>query len=150
MRKIAIAIIVIFFISILSFVFYFNNTSSINPKTLAYYATLKEKLKEKGYNPKLIVVSAKRFKWHNNFQVAVPRAADKSKHQKGDAIDFIVFDINNDGQSDDKDVNIVYHILDQEIIGNKGGIGTYKTSSSFFYRQMIHIDCRGTRARWVE
>jgi uncharacterized protein YcbK (DUF882 family) len=141
---------ILILLSISSFVFYFNNTSSINHKTLAFYATLKEKLKQKGYAPKLIVVSAKRFKWHNVFQVKVARAAPKSKHLTGDAIDFIVFDINNDGQSDNKDVNIVYRILDQEIISNKGGIGTYKTSSSFFYRQMIHIDCRGKWARWVE
>ena len=71
MKKILILVAILILLSILSFVFYFNNTSGINPKTLAYYATLKEKLKEKGYASKLIVISAKRFKWHNVFQVKV-------------------------------------------------------------------------------
>ena len=34
----------------------------------------------------------------------------------GDAIDFIVFDINNDGRSYSKDVDIVFEIFDKEII----------------------------------
>lgn len=66
----------------------------------------------------------------------------------GDAIDFIVFDINRDGKSDKHDVDIVLNILDKEIIKSKGGIGTYKNENSFIDKQMIHIDNRGYRARW--
>lgn len=83
-------------------------------------------------------------------QVKFSGAAKDSRHLVGDAIDFIVFDVNNDGISNNKDVEIVFDILDKEIIKNKGGIGTYKNEHSFINRQMIHIDCRGYRARWAK
>ena len=76
-------------------------------------------------------------------------AAKDSRHLVGDAIDFIVFDVNDDGKSDGKDVDIVFEILDKDIIADKGGIGTYKNEHSFIDRQMIHIDCRGYTARWA-
>jgi len=72
-----------------------------------------------------------------------------SRHLRGEAIDFIVFDVNEDGNSDHKDVDIVYEILDRKIVKNSGGIGTYKNETGFINRQMIHIDCRGSRARWA-
>jgi hypothetical protein len=67
----------------------------------------------------------------------------------GDAIDFILFDVNDDGKSNSKDVDIVFTVLDQNIIKDKGGIGTYKSEKSFIDRQMIHIDCRGYQSRWA-
>jgi uncharacterized protein YcbK (DUF882 family) len=81
-------------------------------------------------------------------QVATAGAAKKSRHLTGDAIDFLVFDINNDGNADQYDVDIVLDILDREIIGPKGGIGSYKREKGFINRQMIHIDSRGYKARW--
>ena len=88
------------------------------------------------------------MKLHNYIQVKLSGAAKKSRHLSGDAIDFIVFDVNKDGIANRKDVDIVYKILDEIIIKNNGGIGTYKNEVSFIDRQMIHIDCRGYRARW--
>ncbi len=73
----------------------------------------------------------------------------ESRHLIGDAIDFIVFDINGDGSSNSDDVDIVYDILNKQIIKDKGGIGTYKNEKSFINKQMIHIDCRGYGARWA-
>ena len=73
----------------------------------------------------------------------------ESRHLIGDAIDFIVFDINGDGSSNSNDVDIVYDILNKQIIKDKGGIGTYKNEKSFINKQMIHIDCRGYWARWA-
>jgi uncharacterized protein YcbK (DUF882 family) len=130
------------------FLFYFNNTNLVNPKTKAFYEQLKETLVEKGYSNRLLVVSTKRVKWHNDFQVKFSSAAKESKHLVGDAIDFLVFDINRDGISNDKDVNIVFDILDKEIIKDKGGIGVYKNEKNFVDRQMIHIDSRVFKARW--
>lgn len=143
--KFLLAVIVIF---LLLFIFYFNNTSLVDPKTAAFYAQLKDTLKAKGYNAKLLVVSTKRVRFHNYLLVKFSRAAPKSKHLDGDALDMIVFDVNNDGSSNSKDVDLVYSILDSKIVGNKGGIGTYKNENSFFVRQIIRIDCRGYRARW--
>lgn len=131
------------------FFFYFNNTRLVDAKTRTFYSSLKDSLRQKGFKAKLLVISTKRVKWHNDIQVKLSGAAKDSRHLVGDAIDFIVFDVNDDGKSDSKDVDIVFGILDKEIIRDKGGIGTYKNEQSFIDRQMIHIDCRGYRARWA-
>ena len=131
------------------FFFYFNNTRLVNPTTQKFYTQLKDTLQQRGFSTKLLVISTKRAKWHNDIQVKFSGAAKDSRHLIGDAIDFIVFDINDDGESNNKDVDIVFEILDKEIIKDKGGIGTYKNEKSFINRQMIHIDCRGYKARWA-
>jgi uncharacterized protein YcbK (DUF882 family) len=117
----------------------------VHPKTRTFYAELKDALRRKGYSSNLIVFSTKRFSWHNWLIGGEP----KSKHMSGEAMDFMVLDINNDGLADRKDVDLVYQILDKEIIKNQGGLGTYKHSKTFLYQQMIHIDCRGNRGRWT-
>jgi uncharacterized protein YcbK (DUF882 family) len=131
------------------FFFYFNNTKLVNPKARAFYSALKDSLKNNGYSTRLLVISTKRVKWHNELQVEFSGAAKESRHLNGDAIDFIVFDINRDGNSNGKDVDIVFDMLDRIIIKDKGGMGTYKGEKSFIDRQMIHIDCRGYKARWT-
>ena len=136
-------------ISVLFFC-YLNNLRLVNPKITSFYNELKIVLKQHGYSTHLIVISTKRFKWHNELQVLFNGAAPKSRHLVGDAIDFVVFDINNDGNSDSKDVDLVYNLLDKQIIKDQGGIGTYKGKNNFFNKQMIHIDCRGFRARWTK
>ncbi len=143
-----------FFIAIILFAaglffFYFNNTRLVDVKTRVFYSTLKDSLKQKGFSANLLVISTKRVKWHNDIQVKFSGAAKDSRHLVGDAIDFIVFDVNDDGKSDSKDVDIVFDILDKEIIKDKGGIGTYKNEKGFINKQMIHIDCRGYKARWA-
>ena len=148
-KKIFRFLLVIIAITAGLFFFYFNNTKLANPKTTAFYNDLKNILKQKGYSTRLLVISTKRSKWHNDIQVKFSGAAKESRHLIGDAIDFIVFDINGDGNSDNKDVDIVFNILDKIIIKDKGGIGTYKGEKSFIYRQMIHIDCRGYKSRWA-
>ena len=135
-------------LSIGLFFFYFNNTRLANPQIKAFYNELKDTLRQRGLSTNLLVISTKRSKWHNDIQVKFSGAATNSRHLVGDAIDFIVFDINNDGNSNSKDVDIVYQILDKQIIKGKGGIGTYKNENSFINKQMIHIDCRGYVARW--
>lgn len=130
------------------FFLYCNNTSLANDKTLAFYDQLKDTLTKRRYKNKLLVVSTKRFRWHNDLQTKFTNAAKKSKHLSGEAIDFIVFDINSDGKSDSLDINIVVSILDKSILGNRGGLGTYKTDKGFLNQQMVHIDSRGYKARW--
>ena len=125
-----------------------NNLSWVDNKTVSYYKELKKILRDRGYNSNLLVISTKRFALHNNIQVKYSGAASKSRHLRGDAIDFLVLDINNDGKRNSKDVDIVAGILENEIMKDKGGIGTYKNEKSFIDRQMIHIDCREKKARW--
>ena len=148
-KKILILLLIIIAIAAGLFFFYFNNINLVNPKTRAIYNELKVTLKQNGYSTRLLVISTKRTKWHNNLQVKFSGAARESRHLIGDAIDFIVFDINRDGKADGKDVDIVFNLLDKRILKDKGGIGTYKGEKFFIDRQMIHIDCRGYKSRWA-
>jgi uncharacterized protein YcbK (DUF882 family) len=149
-KKICKLLLTIVTIALLLFLLYFNNTCLVNPKTRNFYKALKDTLTQNGYSANLLVISTKRVKWHNALQVKFSGAAKESKHLTGDAIDFLVFDINKDGNSDSEDVDIVFDMLDKLIIKDKGGIGTYKTEKAFINRQMIHIDCRGYKARWAK
>ena len=135
-------------IFILIFLLYCNNLSLANKKAIAYYKELKTALKDHGYESNLLVISTKRFSFHNVIQVKYSGAASKSRHLRGDAIDFLVLDVNDDGKRNSKDVDIVTGILEKEIMKDKGGIGTYKNERSFIDRQMIHIDCRDKKGRW--
>ena len=74
-------------------------------------------------------------------------AARNSQHLRGNALDIMVMDVNNDRVMDQRDVQIVVKILEQ-MIGDEGGIGTYTSEKWLWNRQMVHIDCRGKRARW--
>ena len=139
----------IFLVAILVFLFYCNNLAFVDKETVSYYKELKKALMDKGYEPRLLVISTKRFPFHHNIQVKYAGAASNSRHLKGDAIDFLVFDINNDGKRNSADVNIVTEILEKEVMKEKGGIGTYKNERSFIDRQMIHIDCRKEKGRWL-
>lgn len=148
MKRLVKFIFILLLVGITLFLLYFNNTGLVNNETARFYRQLKDSLRQKNLSSRLLVISTKRFRWHNAIQVKYAGAATKSRHLAGDAIDFLVFDINNDGKSDRADVELVYTILDKEIVKDKGGIGTYKSEKSFINRQMIHIDSRGTRARW--
>lgn len=148
MKRIFRILIFVIFLGGLIFFLYCNNLSLVNKETVSYYSQLKKTLKDKGYKARLLVISTKRFAFHNKIQVKLLGAASKSRHLNGDAIDFLVFDINNDGNWDSKDVDIITDILEKEIMKGKGGIGTYKNEGSFINRQMVHIDCRKEKGRW--
>lgn len=120
----------------------------VDEKVKAYYAQLKKELVQQNYNPSLFVISGRRWKLDNWILTQLGGAASKSQHKFGNAIDVIVLDVNDDGKADDKDVDIVFQILNKKVIKDKGGIGTYKNESGFFNRQMVHFDCRGRKARW--
>jgi uncharacterized protein YcbK (DUF882 family) len=140
-------IIVILVLSLIIFFAHFNNTKRVNPVVADYYYSLKESLREKGYTNNLLVISTKRSKWENNLFKKISVAAPDSHHLTGNAIDILVCDINKDGKINGKDVDIVYQILDKEIVMNKGGIGIYK-NKGLLTRQMVHFDYRGERTRW--
>jgi uncharacterized protein YcbK (DUF882 family) len=132
----------------LIFILYCNNLSLVKKEAVTYYKDLRKALKAKRYDPNLLVISTKRFSFHNKIQIKLSGAATKSRHLTGDAIDFLVLDVNNDGKRNAADVDIVYKILEEEIMKGKGGIGIYKNEKSFIDRQMIHIDCREIKGRW--
>lgn len=120
----------------------------VQEESKVFYEQLKQELEDEGYVPSFFVLSARRYGWDNGFLNEYGGAAKNSKHLNGKAIDIIVLDVNQDGSSNIEDVNIVFSILDEKIVKNKGGVGTYKKSSNFLSRQMVHFDCRGYWARW--
>lgn len=120
----------------------------VEKRSIAVYRSLKENLAEKGYQPRMFVISGRRYWLDNKLLAAFGGASRNSRHLQGDAIDIVVLDINDDGLADAKDVDVVYRILDRELVRNLGGIGTYKSESGLLNRQMVHFDLRGHRARW--
>jgi hypothetical protein len=78
----------------------------------------------------------------------VPRAARDSRHQFGDAAD-VAIDANGDGHVTREDANLVaaaVEMVEQSHPDLAGGLGLYVSGR---YRQpYVHIDTRGTRARW--
>lgn len=141
---------ILILLGVLAFVawLYTNSLIGVELQAKDYYAQLKTTLKKQGYQADMFVLSGRRWKADNWFLTKFGGAVSSSKHLRGEAIDVIVLDINSDGTADAKDVDIVYRILDEEIIGDLGGVGTYKRNSDFFSQQMVHFDCRGKRARW--
>jgi uncharacterized protein YcbK (DUF882 family) len=78
----------------------------------------------------------------------IARAARDSQHQYGDAAD-VVIDANGDGKYTDLDSRLVG--LAVEIVELKhpelvGGLGVYTSGRA--HSSYVHIDVRGTRARW--
>jgi uncharacterized protein YcbK (DUF882 family) len=140
-------VLTILALSIAAFFLYCNSLDRVNPKTVGYYEQLKAQLKAQGHTDKLLVISSKRADWHNSI-LTLFGASSQSKHLSGDAVDIMVMDVNFDGKIDSMDVDIVYAILDQRIVKNKGGLGTYKSEVWIWNRQMVHLDCREKRTRW--
>jgi len=130
------------------FLVYTSSLVGVDEKTIATYRTLKSELVKRGHEPRIFVISGRRFWLDNKILNTFGGASRRSRHLAGDAIDVVVLDVNGDGEADREDVDIVYGILDRELVGNGGGIGTYKNESDFFSRQMVHFDHRGHRARW--
>ena len=127
---------------------YASSLIGVNEKAKQYLITLKQELKKDDLSPSIYVISGRRWKLDNYLLNKLSGAASRSQHLVGNAIDIIVLDVNQDGTANKKDVDLVYNILNERIIKNKGGIGTYKNENEFFSRQMIHFDCRGVSARW--
>lgn len=142
--------LIITLLFLLLFAIYSNSLLFVNPKTVEYYENLKNELRQKGYKTKTYVISGRRPQFFNSLLAKYGNASKNSTHLKGEAIDILVLDVNNDGESNHLDVDIVYNILNKKVIGNKGGIGTYKNQNGFFSRQMVHFDCRGFKTRWTK
>jgi len=112
----------------------------IDKRVLYKYIEMYQLLKKEGYNPDDIRITAgHRHPAHND----EAGGAYTSKHIIGQALDFDVGDINNNGVANIEDKMIVYKILNRKVIKSKGGIGKYS-----WHPHGLHIDVRGHRARW--
>jgi hypothetical protein len=91
------------------------------------------------------VHSGFRTPWHN---ARVPRAAGDSRHQYGDAAD-VVMDANGDGRITAMDGMLVANAVERveyKYPDLAGGLGLY--TGRQFRTPYVHIDTRGTPARW--
>lgn len=97
----------------------------------------------------LEIISGYRTPGHNR-GVASARL---SRHIWGDAADFLVtVDLNEDGEVDFKDSELMREMIDQLEQENptmfpSGGIGIYKKPGQ--HGPFIHVDARGMSARWI-
>lgn len=76
----------------------------------------------------------------------VARAASDSRHQYGDAADIAV-DANRDGRINAKDARLVataVEAVERDHPDLVGGLGVYTHNGAPY----VHVDARGTRARW--
>jgi hypothetical protein len=111
----------------------------INPGILHRLIELQQALREKGYDPDAVRInSGHRTPSHNR----IVGGAKGSRHQRGDALDLRIGDVDRNGRTDSRDKAIVLRILDGRIIGSRGGLGLYPGT------QTVHMDLRGYRARW--
>ncbi len=112
----------------------------IDKNVIEVFQKLRLELDKKGYNfEKLKITSAFRNPNYNK----LIGGASCSQHQNGNAIDISVGDVNNDKKIDKMDVEIIYNLLNEKLIGNSGGLGQYEN-----HPFLIHFDTRGHRARW--
>jgi uncharacterized protein YcbK (DUF882 family) len=80
--------------------------------------------------------------------VTVRRSARDSRHQYGDAAD-VTIDANFDGRytaADSRLVALAVEMVEQDHPELRGGMGLY--TSRRYSTPYVHIDARGTRARW--
>ena len=110
-----------------------------NPKIFYKTLELMEALEKMGYNKYgFSIVNGHR---HPSYNEKVG-GAKLSRHIKGEAVDIVVNDINNDGYANKSDKDIILDILENKVIKNQGGIGLYPGTEN------VHYDVRGKRARW--
>ena len=114
-------------------------TAPLNKKLLYKTLELLEALDQAGHDRYAFqLVNGHRHPKYNE-QVG---GAQLSRHIKGEAVDLLVGDINQDGYVNKADKDIVLELLEHQIIKDAGGIGLYPGTDN------IHYDVRGTRARW--
>ena len=80
--------------------------------------------------------------------LGVKRSARDSRHQYGDAAD-VAIDANFDGRytaADSRLVALAVELVEQDHPELRGGMGVY--TSRRYTTPYVHIDARGTRARW--
>lgn len=111
----------------------------IDKRLLYSILELQKELQKKGYNQDGFWIRyGHRTPKHN----AAVNGAGSSRHILGEAADLVIEDINQDGKYTEEDKEIVLELVNNKIIGNKGGVGRYPGTRT------IHIDVRGKRARW--
>lgn len=106
---------------------------------------------------RLRVMSGFRTPQYNEQGVGAGGRVQDSRHQYGDAADVYVVngtrdwmgDLNHDGRIDTRDAQVIADAAERVERANPdlvGGVGIYHATSA--HGPFVHIDVRGTRARW--
>jgi hypothetical protein len=129
----------------------------LRPKLLEKLELLLEKVNSQGISTEsFVIMSGYRTPFYNKAIGNVPN----SRHVYGGAADIFIDanpvnnymdDLNNDGQINIQDSKYLYNIADEfvKVSGRKhltGGVGLYKNTSA--HGPFVHIDVRGSKARW--
>ncbi|MEM7371662.1 MAG: D-Ala-D-Ala carboxypeptidase family metallohydrolase [Bacteroidota bacterium] len=112
----------------------------IDKRVLRQLLSFRQALEKQGLNPNAFAVSSGFRPPSYNKRVG---GKPKSRHLHGQAIDILIQDLNSDGRSNQTDVDLAYKILHEQIVTDKGGLGRYNSN-----KRLLHLDCRGYRARW--
>jgi hypothetical protein len=143
-----------------------HDQEGVWPKYLVLRETIVDKLeliiddlKAHGHRvDRLVVMSGFRTPEYNAQGVGRHggRAQD-SRHQFGDAADIFVdngsgemADLNGDGRIDSRDARVILESVDRVEAAHPelvGGAGVYRGTS--VHGPFLHVDCRGTPARWT-
>lgn len=129
---------------------------------LSELTRLQKKLEKQGYSNRIKLISGSRNPFYNQAETKETNSlkAIYSRHQYGDAVDFIVDgtmnkkmdDINEDGEITIKDAQIIAELAKKlrKELGIKGGVGTYSQNDvkSRTQTPYVHLDQRGLNAEW--
>lgn len=132
---------------------------AISPELLDKLELTLQELKAMGHPVENIgVISAFRTPYYNAHGGSTAGRGSVSRHMYGDAIDFYI-DNDRDGQMDDLNGDGRVTVADGRVIAEAaervekkypkyvGGIGVYRPNPGA-HSGFVHIDVRGTRARW--
>ncbi len=124
--------------------YYGISYSKLSPDVQRKAKALHNALVKQGYKPRYFLLSGYRPHWLNQL---MPLAAKNSDHQRGNAIDLFVIDIDGNGQFNDRDLTILsktVDTMDKNNPGQQGGVGLYRKSFS----RMFHFDVSGHHRHW--
>jgi hypothetical protein len=141
-----------------------HDQTDIWPKVLVLSPRLLDKLElvgmvleRRGYRGRLRVMSGFRTPAYNRGGGDVTGRASESRHMYGEAADVYVegttpgtmTDLTGDGRVDIEDARVVAAVaeaIEQAYPSLTGGLGLYPATTE--HGPFVHIDVRGTRARW--
>jgi uncharacterized protein YcbK (DUF882 family) len=142
-----------------------KDQANVWPKYLVLQENLVDKLElligalsKRGVNvTRMSVMSGFRTPQYNERGVGAGGRASNSRHQYGDAADVFVDndgngdmdDLNGDGRVNTADARWLAQVVEQverEHPALIGGVGIYSATSA--HGPFVHVDVRGTRARW--
>jgi len=129
----------------------------LQPRLLDKLELTIEELRREGHPVGLFVMSGFRTPEYNEQGLGAGGRSAVSRHQYGDAADVYpddhgkgwMNDLNGDGRVDLKDARILAsaaEAVEREHPELAGGIGIYPATGA--HGPFVHIDARGTRARW--